>query len=148
MLSWVSTAGVSAICLCWWEVRLLWPYYPSVSLCAAWPVRQNSTCSQQPCSWEREAFSWEPSPGINITSIYQLNKYTNLERPQWGKKKRFQEFVSNISCSWIRLPGVYWLFLLRCRWEFRYFILNPTANVCWHREHLRRLEKTLPHAKL
>lgn len=85
--------------------RLLWPYYPSVSLWAVWPVRPNSACRQQPCSWEGGgAFSWETSPGINIASIYQQNRYTTLKRPLQEPKKWCLRFVSHI---WsFSIPGL------------------------------------------
>lgn len=75
--------------------HLLWPYYPSVSLWVVWPVKQNSACHQQPCSWEGERSSWEASPDINITSIYQAG---NCGKAKAGEKKQRQELVLNIRC--------------------------------------------------
>lgn len=101
VLPWVSTVVCNLSVL---VRRLLWPYYPSVSLRVVWPVRQNSACRQQPCSWEGERSSWEASPDINITSIYQVGKHTTVERPKLEKKD---------GKNWFRISGA------DCRKEVR-----------------------------
>lgn len=62
-----------------WFVCMLWLVFPSVRLVVTWPLRRNSTCSQQSCFWGED-----PSPGINITAMHQLNCCTHLKAQRKG----------------------------------------------------------------
>lgn len=100
-----------------------------------------------------EANSWEASPGINITSIYQQNRYTTMERP-WQEEEEEEKkievgdlfHISGTDMHQIASWDLAWAYTKWSRCGLGFVVLNILlvdtggiqANASGHKHTLRR----------